>query len=245
MQKIEQVTIPALGYELAADWYEGATDRVLFCLVGYTSNKKNHRDIVSAIVEATGCSALVLDYTGHGESPFDLNDISPAQNFIDVITAFDWLMQNYPNKKVDVMGTSYGGFLATQLTKYRTFQNLVLRVPAIYRPEAFYTKWGQRLKDEAEYIRQERTFREDAEALAKHPLLVRARQRFTGKTLVVVHELDELVPVPTTDAYIKAFQADTYLAKNFYHGYRIEAPKADRAAYQQFISDWLQKAAAK
>jgi esterase/lipase len=238
--KPDKIEIPTLGYSLAADWYEGRSNEVLLVLVGYSSNKKNYEDIVSYIVEHTDTSALVLDYSGHGESPFELRDVSPAQNFLEVIKAFDWIKQNHPNKVVNVMGTSYGGFLAVQLTKYREFNNLVLRVPAIYKPSEFYTPWSVRIDNEERYIANERTLRTDVKALQEHPLLARAAD-FKGHTFVVVHEFDELVPKETTDAYIEVFKAESYLAKNFPHSFRQEAPDLDKLSYKRAISDWLSR----
>ena len=80
-------------------------------------------------------------------------------------------------------------------------------------------------------------FLSDEEALSSHPLLVRAA-KFKGKTLVMVHEHDEVVPKQTTDAYIKAFDAEVYVAKGFPHG--LSAVSDDKlAVYHQKISDWL------
>lgn len=230
--------IPCLGYDLAADWYEGDSDEILLVLVGYTSSKKSYEDLVGYITENTNLSALVVDYSGHGESPFDLADVSPAQNFLESITAFDWLRDKYPDKKISVMGTSYGGFLAVQLTKYREFDKLVLRVPAIYEPQDFYDKWSIRLNNKEGYRVRSEKFRTNKDALKKHPLLARAAN-FKGKTLVVVHEKDELVPPETTDAYIEAFNADSYLAKGFPHSFNKSAPEEDKLAYKKAIANWL------
>jgi len=237
---LSNIKISALGYDLAADWYEGVNSDALLVLVGYSSCKKNYEEIVSYIVEHTGTSALVLDYSGHGESPFELRDVSPAQNFLEVVKVFDWLKEKYPHKKINVMGTSYGGFLAVQLVKYRDFDNLVLRVPAIYKPEDFYTTWAIRLDNQDEYLASERSFRTDKEVLRKHPLITRAT-RFKGKTFVVVHEFDELVPKETTDVYIEALSAETYLAKGFPHAFSVDASGIDKEAYQKAISDWINK----
>src|SRR5206468_9462352 len=115
------------------------TEQILLVLPGWTSTKAKQNDLVSHIVESTGISALVLEYSGHGDSPFDVMETRPAQHFLEVICAFDWLKSKYPTAHISVMGGSYGGYLATQLTKYRQFDNLVLRVPAIYQPVDFYT----------------------------------------------------------------------------------------------------------
>lgn len=84
-------------------------------------------------------------------------------------------------------------------------------------------------------------YRGDAEALAKHPLLGRASS-FKGRVLVVVHENDELVLQPTTDAYIKAFDADSIVAEGFSH--TIDAAVRDPAklqTYQDQIASWLNR----
>lgn len=228
--------IKCVGYSIAADWYDGTSDNVMLILPGYSSSKKNYEPLVSVLVEKTGISALVIDYTGHGESPFELQDLTPAQNFLEVITAFDWLKENHPDKKISVVGTSYGGFLATRLTKYREFDKLVLRVPGIYQPQDFYSKWKN---IETKYNRD--VYRKDEIALAKHPLLSRAAN-FKGKTLVIVHDEDEVVAKETTDAFIKAFDAETYVAKGFTHSFSAHLDQKDKIAeYQEYLADWLMK----
>lgn len=236
---IKNTKIDCLGYQLEADLYERDSNDILLVLIGYSSSKESYHDLVNSLVKNTNMSALVLDYSGHGVSPFSLEDVSPAQNFLEIIQVFDWLKEIYPDKRITVLGTSYGGFLAVQLTKYRKFDRLVLRVPAIYRPEEFYTKWGVRQKDQEAYLKSERAFRTDKEALASHPLLARA-SKFQGKTFVVVHENDELVPRQTTDAYIHAFNADSYLAKGFAHSF-MTGPESEKPKYKQVLADWLNK----
>lgn len=237
---MKQFTIPCLDYELAADWYQGTSDEILLVLIGYESSKNRYTELVSNLVEATKASALVFDYGGHGESPFVLRNVTPAQNFLETITVFDWLTKKHLGKKITVMGTSYGGFMAVQLTKYREYDRMLLRVPAIYEPRAFYDPWSNRLDNLEAYTERSMKFRRDKEALAKHPLLTRAAN-FKGKVFIVVHENDEMVPRETTDVYIKAFNAEHYLAKNFPHSFFTDNPAADRDAYQKVIIDWLQK----
>jgi uncharacterized protein len=228
--------IECTGYSVKADWYKTEnTNEIVLSLIGWTSNRKRYNDILSAICTKTGKSALVFDYSGHGDSPFDVNTTRPAQHFLEVICVFDWLKDKYPDAKITVMGTSYGGYLAVQLTKYRTFENLVLRVPAIYKPSDFYTLNKAINSDEGWAAKDE--FRRDIDALAKHPLLARASS-FKGRTLVVVHENDEQVPKETTDAFIKTFNADVYVAMGFPHSI-YDQPREQIIDYQNAISKWL------
>ncbi|QQS19586.1 alpha/beta hydrolase [Candidatus Saccharibacteria bacterium] len=229
------IQIDCTGYAVAADWYDGgSTDKILLSLNGYSAKKSNQVDLVSSIVAGTGMSALVFDYSGHGESPFRLEDTRPAQHFLEVIYVFDWLHEKYPEAEITVMGTSYGGFLATQLTKYRVFANLILRAPAIYKPSDFYTTWRDIDRDWTRNV-----FRKDVEALMNHPLLARA-SRFAGRTFVMIHEHDEYVPAETTDAFIKTFSANTYLAEGFWHALSDPRnPKDKFSDYQKAISNWI------
>lgn len=233
----ETLDIECTGYSVVADLYAGRTKTMLLSLVGWTSSRRQYSDILSAIVKNTGMQALVFDYSGHGDSPFNVEQTRPAQHFMEVICAFDWIRKTYPDYKITVMGTSYGGFLATQLTKYRTFDKLLLRVPAIYQPSDFYS-----LQRDIDREWTDTVFRRDAKALASHPLLASA-SNFTGRTLVIVHELDGEVPRQTTDAYIKAFGAEVYLAKGFPHNIG-NMPRDQIVAYQNTISDWLNRKAA-
>ncbi|HSX44297.1 MAG TPA: YqiA/YcfP family alpha/beta fold hydrolase [Candidatus Saccharimonadales bacterium] len=237
---IKPVEIKCTGYSIAADWYEGAnTDRILLVLPGYSSTKARQSELTTAIVERIGISALVIDYSGHGESPFELKDTRPAQHFLEVITSFDLIKTKYPQARVSVTGSSYGGFLATQLTKYREFEKLVLRAPAIYKPDTFYDLWAVRLANVEAYQEKNQPYRHDSEALKKHPLLARA-SNFKGKTLVVVHENDELIPRETTQAYIDAFNADSFVAPGFMHSVNQSSVTPQQLmGYQNRIADWL------
>ncbi len=237
-----ELKIQCSGYKIAADWIEGAdAAKILIVLPGYSSSKARQRSHAEAMVQSTGTNALVVDFSGHGNSPFELRDIRPAQHFLELIYVFDWLADKYPNAKISVSGSSYGGFLAVQLTKYRKFANLVLRAPAIYRPAAFYDPWSVRIDNEESYNQDIAKYRKDSEALSKHPLLGRA-SAFAGNTLVVVHEYDELVPRETTDAYINAFNADSYLAEGFAHSVDKNNPdEATLTLYTDSIASWLSK----
>ena len=234
MSNVTTFDIQCAGYAVKADFYEGeSTSEILIAFIGWTSSKAKYRKsgLIPGVIKKTGQSALVLDYSGHGDSPFDVATTRPAQHFLEVIYVFDWLVEKYPESEITVFGTSYGGFMATQLTKYRTFKNLVLRVPALYRPQDFYSlspKWAR--------TESTRTFRKDAEAISRHPLLARASS-YDGNTLVVVHDRDELVPAQTTDAYIKAFNADVLTFD------ALHAPDGKSAEwfenYQQQMANWI------
>ena len=236
MTEPKTLDIDCTGYSVKADVYEGSDKgAVLLSLIGRTSKRTKQRyyDFLPRLANELGITTVIFDYTGHGDSPFDIEDLSPAQHFLEVVKVFDWIKQNYPNRQVFVIGSSYGGFLATQLTKYRHFDGLVLRAPAIYKPSDFYTL----KKDEDREATQ--SFRRDKEALAAHPLLARA-SKFEGKVLLVVHENDEQIPKETTDAYANAFKPEVILVKGVSHSLdNVTEQQVDD--YNQRIFDWLDK----
>ncbi len=235
-----ELQIQITGYSIAADWYEGSDpNKILIVLPGYRSSKARLKTLAEAMVKGTGTSALVVDFSGHGASPFELNDIRPAQHFLELICVFDWLKEKYPAANISVFGSSYGGFLAVQLTKYREFDKLVLRTPAIYKPSTFYDPRSVRLNNLETYKLQMQQYRTDSEALAKHPLLSRAAS-FKGRVLVIVHENDEVIPRQTTDAYINTFKADCFIAEGITH--TLDASTINPKILQSYldrITEWL------
>lgn len=231
---VKTLDIDCIGYSLKTDIYEGTEKGpILLSLIGRTSrrNKQYYVDFLPRLAAELGVTSIIFDYTGHGDSPFNLEELSPAQHFLEVVTVFDWMKHQYPHRPVFVVGSSYGGFLATQLTKYRQFDGLILRAPAIYRPSDFYTL---KKHEDREAILE---FRKEKAQLAKHPLLARASD-FTGKTLLIVHEKDEQIIKEMTDAYARAFKPEILVAKGVPHS--LDNATAQQIAnYNQSIFAWL------
>jgi uncharacterized protein len=227
--------IDCVGYAVKADIYEGSKDGpVLLSLIGRTSNRRKQRyfDFLPRLSRELGITTVIFDYTGHGDSPFDIEDMRQAQQFLEVITVFDWLKAQYPGKrKTFVVGSSYGGFMGANLVLYRQIDGLILRAPAMYRPEDFY----KLKKNEDPDATQQ--FRHDEDRLAAHPLMQNLA-KFSGDSLVLVHGRDEVIPTETTDAYAKALRAKMVTA-DVTHSLDGATP-AQIDAYNQIIFDWLQ-----
>ncbi|HJP96120.1 MAG TPA: alpha/beta fold hydrolase [Candidatus Saccharimonadales bacterium] len=232
----EQISIPITDYAVQADWYEGTDpSAVLLTFVGFSSSKQRNSEFIANVVAETGVSALVLDFSGHGKSPFDVNDTMPAQHLMEAVKAYDWIKTAYPDRTIHAMGTSYGGFMAAYLTRFRAVEKLILRTPATYLPQDFYTTHQYIDKIAA------RTYRKDKEALKKHPLFLQEALQ-APDTLVVIHGKDEVVPVETNDIYTDEFKAKTYVAPGFVHAFRDPSNPQDQVpAYYQTICNWLQK----
>lgn len=229
------ITIPCLGYDIAADLY--VTDEskdFLLTIVGLNSSKERNAPLVEKIVEITQQNALVLDLSGHGESPFALADINPAQHLGEVVHAFDWLHSTYPDANITVMGTSYGGYLAAYLAQYREFSKLLLRTPALYRPEDFFTNHGG-----IDILHTATVYRNDVSEIATHPMFTGTKV-FKGASFIVVHGDDEVVPTPTTDQYITLFNPEVYIADGFKHSFNDPTnPQGNIPAYIDTLARWI------
>lgn len=230
-----QITILCTGYSIAADLYlYNDSKDFLLTVVGLNSSKARNVDFVSEVSEKSNLNALVIDLSGHGESPFQLDEISPAQHMMELVHVFDWLTENYPEAKINVMGTSYGGFLVAYLAQYRSFSKLVLRTPALYRPEDFFTNHSDIDKTITSTV-----YRKSSSEIATNPIFT-GKKIFTGPTFVVVHELDESVPTETTNRYIDSFAADIFKAEGFKHPFSDPSNPQDKIqAYKEAVYSWL------
>lgn len=230
-----ETDIQCLGYSVKADVYDGGSGNVTLMLIGWTSEKKKYVKFAEAIVKQLGDTVVVLDYSGHGVSPYNIDDVMPAENFVEVVRTFDWMKRELQPNEISVIGTSYGSFMATQLTKYRVFDKIILRVPAIYEPANFYTKWADYDHDEG--LR----YRSETKGLVNHPLLNRAKD-FKGKSLVVLHENDERCPLNSTQAFIDAFNAESWTWPDLVHGFASSgiSPEDEQAYYKKII-DWMKR----
>ncbi len=232
----KQITIPSLDYAIAADWYGGGNPtRILLTIVGFGSTKARNAEFIAEISERTGMSGLALDLSGHGESPFELDDTKPAQHLLEVTAAFDWLRSTYPEAKISVMGTSYGGYMAAWLTRFRNFDKLVLRTPALYKPEDFYSP--HRLIHKSDELV---AYRKNTRLIARNALFLQ-NPVFDGKTLLVIHSNDEDIPTETSNLYQENFAAEIYTAQGFVHGFRDPRnPQEGLEPYRATIATWLQ-----
>lgn len=229
---IKNIDIPCLGYRLKADFYDNGSDKVILSLIGWSSSKVRYNDLLTGVCQRTGYNALVFDYSGHGESEFPLSETRPAQHFLEVICAYDYLHENYPKAEIIVMGASYGGYMAAILSQFRPVKRQVIRAPGLYKPEDFYS-YAPDWRNDSLY-----EYRKNPKLVADNPLFQKAED-YKGKTLVVVHEKDEQIPAAVTNAYIKSYGADVYVAKGLAHSFGEKPPREKVEAYQEAIADWL------
>ena len=160
------------------------------------------RDLARAKgIAGLGCICLTFDLRGHASAEARLSQVTRRDNLRDLLAAYDCL-RNHPAIDCDaiaVVGTSYGGYLASILTTLRPVKWLALRAPAIYRDAEWDTP--KRQLDKADIAR----YRSRPIPVAENRAL-RACAEFHGDVLLVESEHDEHVPHPTIMSYRAAFQ---------------------------------------
>jgi uncharacterized protein len=221
------------GYAVKTDIYEGKENGpVLLSLIGRTSkrSKPRYQEFLPRLANELGITSIIFDYTGHGDSPFNIKERSASQHLQEVLTVFDWMKEKYPNRKTFVVGSSYGGFLATHLSQLRKFDLLILQAPAIYLPSDF------NLTYEEEDDKKTFVFRRNQAELSRHPLLQNAK-KFVGKVLLVAHKRDERIPKEVTDAYADAFGCQV-VVEDVPHSLG-QATQEEVSHYNQVVFDWI------
>lgn len=233
---MKTIDIDCLSYALKADVYEGDDHSpIVLSLIGRTSQRKKRQyvNFFPRLASDLGITTVIFDYSGHGESPLNFDDVRPAQHSLEVVTVFDWIMKNYPGRKIFVIGSSYGGYMAARLFNFRKVDGLIFRAPAMYDSDHFYDL----LVDQVSAATQD--FRNNKELVDAHPYL-RSAPEFEGDVLVITHEHDEHIPRVVTDVFRDRFNAQEVVIPNITHSLD-DTTEIQIEQYNQIIFDWLQK----
>jgi pimeloyl-ACP methyl ester carboxylesterase len=194
------------------------------------------QDMVKAAdIAALGCVCLTFDLRGHARWESQRETVTREDNLEDVLAAYDELIRQpgVDPAAIAVVGSSYGGYLATILTTLRPVKWLAMRVPALYR-DADWTVPKAKLdkKDLATYRRVPVGI-EDNRAL-------RSCGAFEGDVLVVESEHDEIVPHPAIASYVAAFRRAHSLTYRIIEGadHALSAEPC-RKAYNSLLANWV------
>jgi hypothetical protein len=153
-------------------------------------------------LQARGFVCLTFNLRGHARTRAQRDTVARAQNLADVIAAYD-LLASRPEvdaTRVGVVGSSYGGYLATLLTAERKVRWLALHAPALYMDADFDRPKRELNLDPnlADYRRRR------LEPGANRALT--AASRFDGDVLVVESEHDTVIPREVVANYLHAFE---------------------------------------
>ncbi len=151
-------------------------------------------------IAALGCVCLTIDLRGHGDNQEQYETVTREDNLRDMLAAYDTLTSHHAAdpSAIAVIGSSYGGYLATILSSLRPVRWLALRAPALYRDEDWNLPKWRLNKEELAAYRQTRVSPDHNRALA-------ACAAFKGDALLVECEHDSIVPHPVIANYRAAF----------------------------------------
>lgn len=183
-----------------------------------------------------GTVCLTFDLRGHEKTAHQSHTVSRAQNLRDLIAAYDWLaaQPQVDQDSIAVVGISYGGYLASVLTRMRPVRWLALRAPALYKDEHWEAAKLQLNRDpDLPAYRRRRIDAEDNRALA-------ACAAFRGDALVVESEHDTVVPHPVIENYVAAFaDARSLTSRKIRDADHALSQPIAQEAYTNILLGWL------
>ncbi|MCO4317997.1 alpha/beta fold hydrolase [Phyllobacterium sp. 21LDTY02-6] len=188
-------------------------------------------------IAALGSVCLTFDMRGHAATLSQQRYVTRGDNLNDALAAYDRLAA-HPDIDPDaiaVIGSSYGGYLATILTSLRPVRWLALRVPALYRDADWdVPKYALDKADLAEY-RSTIVMPADNNALS-------VSRRFKGDVLIVSSEHDEIVPHAAIASYRAAFINARSLTARIISGadHALSQPEGQRA-YDSLLLEWFRE----
>lgn len=188
------------------------------------------------LATALGCVCLTFDLTGHGRTQSQQQSVTREANLNDLLAAYD-LLAAHPlidSSSIAVIGSSYGGYLATIMTELRSVRWLGLRVPALYLDEGWTTP-KRALHVEHDLVAYRSRIVPSMENRA-----LRAAANFKGDVLLIESEHDQLVPHTVIASYLQAFlQAHSLTYRVIAGADHGLSDAGSQRAYTAMLENWL------
>jgi len=189
-------------------------------------------------VAALGCICLTFNLRGHADTRPQFETVSRSTNLRDVEAAYDLLAsRRYVDPQaIGVIGSSYGGYLASILTTMRPVRWLGLRAPALYMDSGWNTPKLQLRKDQ-DLVNYRRNI-----VPPEGNRALQACQAFQGDMLLIQSEFDDMIPASVLASYRQASTQTHSLTfrciKNADHGLTTED---SQRAYTTVLLGWLKE----
>ncbi len=152
-------------------------------------------------IAGLGCVCLAFDLGGHAKTQPRYETVSRESNLRDVLAAYD-VLAAHPSvdpAAIAVVGSSYGGYLASILTSLRPVKWLALRAPALYIDSGWELPKLQLHKE------QDLKAYRSSFVPAEENRALRACAAFRGDVVIVESELDGIIPPTVITSYREAF----------------------------------------
>jgi dienelactone hydrolase len=186
-------------------------------------------------IASLGCICLTFDLRGHVRHQADRDCVTRQDNLNDLLAAYD-LLVGHPAVDpgaIAIVGSSYGGYLAAIASAMRPVRWLGLRVPALYRDEAWEVPKARLNRDELVAYRQMEIPADTNRALA-------ACAAFRGDVLIVESEHDTLVPHQVIENYMSACKHAQSLTYRMVSGAdHALSEKEWQQTYTSLLVNWM------
>ncbi|MEE4666535.1 alpha/beta fold hydrolase [Pseudomonas alliivorans] len=194
------------------------------------------RDLARAKnITGLGCVCLTFDLRGHERTEGLRGTVSREQSLADLLAAYDRLV-SHPSvdpEAIAVIGTSYGGYLATILSAMRPIKWMALRVPALYWDADWDMPKQELDRDRLAHYRRSAVTAADNRALA-------ACKEFRGDVLLIESERDDYVPHATLMSYRTAFELAHSLTYRLVDGAdHALSSDVSQSVYSSMLTNWI------
>ena len=194
------------------------------------------RDLARAKnITGLGCVCLTFDLRGHERTHELRAKVSREQSLDDLLAAYDRLVSHpaVDSDAIAVIGSSYGGYLATILSSMRPVKWLALRVPALYWDADWEMPKQELDRDKLAHYRRSAVTAADNRALA-------ACKEFHGDVLLIESEQDDYVPHATLMSYRSAFEQAHSLTYRLVDGADHALSSAlSQSLYSSMLTNWI------
>jgi pimeloyl-ACP methyl ester carboxylesterase len=187
-------------------------------------------------VAGIGCICLAFDLRGHAATSGQFQTVTRETNLRDILAAYDVLAsrRHVDPAAIAVIGSSYGGYLASILTTLRKVKRLGLRSPALYIDSGWDSPKLQLHKDQ-DLMAYRNSF-----VPASDNRALRACAEFEGDVLLIESEHDSIIPRQVLTSYREACKHARSLTYRCIAGADHGLTKdADQLAYSTLLLNWV------
>jgi esterase/lipase len=143
------------------------------------SNKERTLYLLRELVERTNSNAFTFDFSGHGQSSGQLNELSLEKRAEQARSA----IEKFGTNDAIIIGSSMSGDTALRMLNYFNPKLIVLFCPAIYASDAFRIPFTNEF---TEIIRKPNSW--------KSSDVLKSLEEYQGKLLVFIGTEDEVIP---------------------------------------------------
>lgn len=208
----------------------------IYFLHGWSSSESSTKGRAEGLAKA-GFIAMTFNMRGCGRSEGDIRKYVRKDFLNDALAAYDFLSEqpNVDKNNISLIGASFGGYLATLVTRERNVKHLVLRAPGNYAGDLSINHSVFSGDNSPAAVAHK--FKE---IVGKRTYSLEALHHFAGQVLIVECEKDDIIPHGIIEDYIDAIQDKNKLThvviKNADHRLKDEALKEQ---YTKILVDWF------